>query len=288
MDHASKVEAHTLFYITGVGITILLMNLLVGVLSNNFEVYEDQSAVLFLRARAKLMLELQGRPWTYMLQWLSCRLLRNEESENEKSEPSGVAIILLLLCFGPLVPLFLYSESKFLGKVLLSGITKRRCCGSVLLLLCSPMLFILSACLALILMFFRLVFQMQLSGIFYMVAVSFGCCGAQGDKSPEDCHIWLVVRAEPPMEALRSLRSEMKTLGFGWSVFLAQGQHVSCSQNQELARQLHDLAGFAAFGFCQWVLLNEQLRSSHGKLRKLEPFISSFSVKCSIFEPSQF
>ena len=230
MDHAWKVEAHILFYITGVGITILLMNLLVGVLSNNFELYEDQSAVLFLRARAKLMLELQARPWTYILQWLSCRLLRNEEkgSSRKRSEPSCVVIILFLFCFGPLVPLFVYSENRFPGEVILSGIAKRGCCGSVLLLLCSPMLFILSACLALILMFFRFVFRMQLSGISYMVAVSLGCCGENCDKSPEDCHIGLVVRAEPPMEELRSLRSEMKTLGFDCSVafFLAQCQHV--------------------------------------------------------------
>ena len=226
MDHAWKVEAHILFYITGVGITILLMNLLVGVLSNNFELYEDQSAVLFLRARAKLMLELQARPWTYILQWLSCRLLRNEESENEESGPSCVVIILFLLCFGPLVPLFRHSDNMGLGRVILLGIAKRGCCGSVLLLLCFPMLFILSACLAMILMFFRFVFQMQLSGIFYMVAVSFGCCGAWGDKSPEDCHIGLVVRAEPPMQELRSLRSEMKTLGFDCSVFFVQCQHV--------------------------------------------------------------
>jgi hypothetical protein len=227
LDHAWKVEAHILFYITGVGITILLMNLLVGVLSNNFELYEDQSAVLFLRARAKLMLELQARPWTYILQWLSCRLLRNEESENEESEPSRVVGVLFLLCFGPLVPLFDYSNSENpFGEVILSGIAKRGYCGSVLLLLCSPILFILSACLALILMFFRFVFHMQLSGIFYMVAVSFGCCGAWGDKSPEDCHIGLVVRAEPPMQELRSLRSEMKTLGFDCSVFFVQCQHV--------------------------------------------------------------
>ena len=201
------------------------MNLLVGVLSNNFELYEDQSAVLFLRARAKLMLELQARPWTYILQWLSCRLLHNEEkgssrkrSEPSCVEPSCVVAILFLLCFGPLVPLFAYSNT-FLDAVILSGITKRGCCGSVLLLLCSPMLFILSACLALILMFFRLVFQVRISGIFYMVAVSLGCCGEECGRSPEDCHIGLVVRAEPPMEELRSLRSEMKTLGFGCSVF---------------------------------------------------------------------
>ena len=228
MDHAWKVEAHILFYITGVGITILLMNLLVGVLSNNFELYEDQSAVLFLRARAKLMLELQARPWTYTLQWLSCRLLHNEEtgSSRKRSESSCVVAILFLLCFGPLLPLFVYSENTILGEVIISGIAKRGCCGSVLLLLCSPMLFILSACLALILMLFRLVFQVRLSGIFYMVAVSFGCCGEKGEESPEDCHIGLVVRAELPMEALRSLRSEMKTLGFGCSVFFVQCQHV--------------------------------------------------------------
>ena len=239
------------------------MNLLVGVLSNNFELYEDQSAVLFLRARAKLMLELQARPWTYILQWLSCRLLHNEEKgssrkrseSSEGLEPSCVAVISCFLCFAPLAPLFVYSENAFLGEVIRSGIAKRGCCGSVLLLLCSPMLFILSACLALILMFFRLVFQMQLSCVFYMVAASLGCCGEECDKSPEHCHIGLVVRAEPPMEALRSLRSEMKTLGFGCSFFSAQCQHVSCSQNQELARQLRDLAGLAAFGFCQWVCL---------------------------------
>ena len=248
------------------------MNLLVGVLSNNFELYEEQSAALFLRARAKLMLELQTRPWTYILQWLSCRLLHNEESENEESEPSCVVRVLFRLCFGPLVPLFDYSENRFIREVILSGIAKRGCCGSVLILLFSPMLFIFSACLALILMFFRFVFQMQLSGVFYMVAVSLGCCGEKCDRSPKDCHIGLVIRAEPPMEELRSLRSEMKTLGFDCSVFL---RSVSmCSMCKAVAW----LGRFC----CVWHLsmgsFNEQLRSSHGKLRKLEPFIPSFSV----------
>lgn len=167
------------------------------------------------------MLELQARPWKYILQWLSFRLLHNEESENEESEHSSVTIILFLLCFGPLVPLFEYSKNTFLGEVIRSGIAKGGCRGSVLLLLCSPMLFILSGCLALILMFFRLVFQMRFSGVYHMVAVSFGCCGEEDRRSPEDCHIGLVVRAEPPMQELRSLRSEMTTLGFGCSVFCA-------------------------------------------------------------------
>ena len=194
------------------------MNLLVGVLSNNFELYEDQSAVLFLRARAKLMLELQARPWMYIWQWLSGRLLHNEEKGSLKTrspEPSCVDHMLFLLCFGPLLPLLMFSGHERLVQVIALGIAKHGCCGRVLLLLCSPMLFMLSACLALIFMFFRLVFQSRLSGIFYMVAASFACCGEECDKSPEDCGIGLVVRAEPPMEELRSLRSEVKILGFG-------------------------------------------------------------------------
>eukprot|EP00435_Cladocopium_sp_Y103_P042240 s2865_g11.t1 len=271
------VEAHILFYITGLAITIMLMNLLVGVLGKNFELYEDQSAALFLRARAKQMLELQNRPWSRISQWLSSRPLHEEkkdspyegkespdeekespdegkespdevspdeaspheekirrrlmlesleekdsaeeekdsvdekDSSGKRSKPSCAARILFRLCFGPLVPLFVYSENRLQTLVIFLGIAKHGRSGFVLLLLCSPMLFILSACLAIILTFFRLVFHMQLSGLFYAVAVSFGCCGELGDASPEDCHIGLVIRAEPPREELRSLRSEMKT-----------------------------------------------------------------------------
>ena len=56
------VWVHMLFYIVGLGITVLLMNVLIGVLSANYELYEDQSAVLFLRARVKILVELQTRP----------------------------------------------------------------------------------------------------------------------------------------------------------------------------------------------------------------------------------
>ena len=53
---------HFLFYVTGVGITVLLMNVLIGVLSSNYERYEDQSVGQFYRARVKMLVELQSRP----------------------------------------------------------------------------------------------------------------------------------------------------------------------------------------------------------------------------------
>ena len=45
-----------------VGITVLLMNVLIGVLSSNYERYEAQSVGQFFRARVKMLVELQGRP----------------------------------------------------------------------------------------------------------------------------------------------------------------------------------------------------------------------------------
>ena len=55
-------SVHVLFYMTGVGITVLLMNVLIGVLSSNYERYEAQSVGQFFRTRVKMLVELQGRP----------------------------------------------------------------------------------------------------------------------------------------------------------------------------------------------------------------------------------
>lgn len=69
---------HFLFYVTGVGITVLLMNVLIGVLSSNYERYEDQSVGQFYRARVKMLVELQGRPLGRMFEYQGggrCRCL---------------------------------------------------------------------------------------------------------------------------------------------------------------------------------------------------------------------
>ena len=59
---------HGLFHATRIGITILLMNLSIGVLGQNFELYQDQSPQLFQRARARMMWELGRRPWKFWTQ----------------------------------------------------------------------------------------------------------------------------------------------------------------------------------------------------------------------------
>ena len=83
------VYVHVLFYMTGVGITVLLMNVLIGVLSSNYERYEAQSVGQFFRVRVKMLVELQGRPLGRIVgrifnfrsggpcRWLSGRLCRS-------------------------------------------------------------------------------------------------------------------------------------------------------------------------------------------------------------------
>lgn len=56
------VVVHALFYTIGLGITVLLMNVLIGVLGANYERFEDQSVGFFFRARVNMLVELQLRP----------------------------------------------------------------------------------------------------------------------------------------------------------------------------------------------------------------------------------
>eukprot|EP00438_Fugacium_kawagutii_P028486 Skav224967 [mRNA] locus=scaffold3807:14062:14604:+ [translate_table: standard] len=163
--YLAKVFAHALFYCTGVGVTILLMNLLVGVLGSNYERYEDRSVILFQRARAKMLLEMQHRPWKHLL---GCML-----------------------------------RFRFGRFVFLIG-------GIMVLLLLSPLFFSVSTCLILILLFLRIVFQMQLSGIYYSLEVALGYLGEGCTETAEECRIWVVKREDASMDETRSLRSAMK------------------------------------------------------------------------------
>jgi len=54
---------HVLFYIIGMGIAVLLMNLLIGVLGKNFDIYQDHSNILYLKARSKMLRDVRNRPW---------------------------------------------------------------------------------------------------------------------------------------------------------------------------------------------------------------------------------
>ena len=58
------------FFCTGVGVAVLLMNLLIGILGQNYEIHQDRAQVLFVQARARMLLEQQRRPWVRMANWL--------------------------------------------------------------------------------------------------------------------------------------------------------------------------------------------------------------------------
>ena len=52
------------FYVTSFLVTILMMNILVGILGANYERYEEQSPALFVRERARMINIISARPWT--------------------------------------------------------------------------------------------------------------------------------------------------------------------------------------------------------------------------------
>jgi hypothetical protein len=54
---------HIWFFVTGGVMTILMMNILVGILGANYERYEEQSQVLFVRERARIISTLSARPY---------------------------------------------------------------------------------------------------------------------------------------------------------------------------------------------------------------------------------
>ena len=52
------------------GITVLLMNLLIGILSTNYDTHQGRAQILFVQARARMLLEQQRRPWSMAFAWL--------------------------------------------------------------------------------------------------------------------------------------------------------------------------------------------------------------------------
>ena len=155
------VWVHALFYTIGLGITVLLMNVLIGVLGANFERYEDRAVGQFFRARVNMLVELQ------------CRPLRN--------------------------------VAKFRGGVLGWISFCFRLLRNTLLAICSPCFLLL---LALSCIFCRY------GGVRYICRCAFGRFDGtnhpHGPAAASDCHIFFVVRDEPDINDVRSLRTELR------------------------------------------------------------------------------
>ena len=185
-----QVWAHALFYLTGIGITVLLMNLLIGVLGNNFELYQDQSDVLFQRARAKMLLELQARPLRCTVSWLL-------------NYTCGRCVLGLLA--GSLLTVLLSPVFVLLAPLIFIRVS-RRSWAERKSLPCTPRLFLKE-----LPRYVRQSLPRAFLPIKYVIWVALGYGGEGCNEKMEDCSIFLVLRKEPPMEDLRSLRSEMKS-----------------------------------------------------------------------------
>ena len=85
----SYMYLQVVFFVTGVGITILLMNLLIGVLGQNYEIHTDRAQVLFVRARARMLLEHRGRPWAKLSRKLAAWAKEAKEKKEAKESQEG-------------------------------------------------------------------------------------------------------------------------------------------------------------------------------------------------------
>ena len=63
LDPKTYLYLQGLFFCTGIFVQVLLLNLLVGILGTNYERQLDRHQVLFVQARARMLLEVQRRPW---------------------------------------------------------------------------------------------------------------------------------------------------------------------------------------------------------------------------------
>ena len=161
------------------------MNLLIGVLGNNFELYQDRSDVLFQRARAKMMLELRDRLTRRLSNWILLilkDLLRVVGDRRDRLMEYKCGRVALWVAVVVVKTIELIVFLPFLAVFLLISVSLERMRPGAIQF-----------------------------AIKYALWDALGYGGDRSDTRMEDCGIFLVRRAEPPLEDLRSLRSEMKS-----------------------------------------------------------------------------
>ena len=187
------VWVHCLFYFTGVGITVLLMNVLIAVLGANYERYEDQSSVHFLRARVKMLVELQSRPLGRLFDFCFPVVDQIDDEGRLFRMLFGMSMY-LSMC--PL--LHITGESVF-------GLLRRNNLR-IPFLLCSPVIFIISLCFLIAFLLCGMLFSRHGMSHTFRCALGIfpGYCVAS------ECSVFFLVRKEPDINDVRSLRTEMK------------------------------------------------------------------------------
>ena len=179
------IWVHCLFYFTGVGITVLLMNVLIAVLGANYERYEDQSSVHFLRARVKMLVELQSRPLGRLFDFCFPVVDRID---------GGGRLLRMSMC--PLWPITGESVFRLL----------RRKNLRIPFLLCSPVIFVISLCFLIAFLLCGMLFCWHGMSHTFRCALGFFA----DDCVASECTVFFLVRKEPDINDVRCLRTEMK------------------------------------------------------------------------------
>ena len=66
MNTKDHIVVHSVFYFVSVSLTVVLMNLFIGVLGQTFELYQSQAECLFVRQRACVMVNVYTYIYIYV------------------------------------------------------------------------------------------------------------------------------------------------------------------------------------------------------------------------------
>ncbi|CAE7904920.1 HMA5, partial [Symbiodinium sp. KB8] len=223
IGYSSFVYLQVIFFFTGVGITILLMNLLIGVLGQNYEIHMDRAQVLFVRARAKMLLEHRGRPQAKIKRRLLRRLCPKRESTDKVSEEEvsrarssmsaahWCMAVVVLLSFLPVMLCVIGPQhwEAVLGP--LRYRVFRHSALAFVLFLIFPVILALSLALAVpvaLVLASLWILGFHIQGMQY--AINFTLFNIFGNHRAAKCTIYAMVRTESGVDELRGMRTDLK------------------------------------------------------------------------------
>lgn len=233
------VWVHMLFYTVGVGITVLLMNVLIGVLGANYELYEDQSTVLFFRARVKMLVELQIRPLGNLFNNCFPIVHRHNGGEDKRGRCRRCYQAcndgLLSLCLSPVTRItctYSWERAALVKKLRFKYL-------SIVVLLLSPLIFALS--LSIFIAFLLCGIFFRYTGLCYAFRCSLGLFEASEPPDASKCSMFYVVRREPAGNDVRSLRTDLKKHIDAMQISLEKTQGDMGARQERLERQVDDM-----------------------------------------------
>ncbi|CAK8998001.1 Uncharacterized protein SCF082_LOCUS5448, partial [Durusdinium trenchii] len=173
-----------IFFLTSIGITVILMNIFIAVLGQNLELFQDQAQQLFARARAKMYV-LYRSLWPLSILAGEQAIFRSLWSECLRRPRT--AYVLLFFC----------------------PMTFFLCLACLIPFGCCCLVFRKQG----LQFWFRILFLGIYCGLEYVLASLAGSCSDDvlhfEEWSASGCLIWVFLRPDPPREELRSTRTAL-------------------------------------------------------------------------------